>query len=264
MALQTSTLRPGFLVSVKTSVRGNVSYSKQEIESAHIDETGAQKARWETSRVIADPVEQEAAAKARSKAQGLIRAICTQSAFGMLCPETEGENLDKAIVAARKIADEFNATAKLTRVAIYIMTGRIAPDDVEAIKAINSEVRELMERMQDGIARMDVKAVREAASRAKEVGSMLTADSQARVQIAVEAARAAATQIVKAGEVAGLEIDKVAIAKITEMRTAFLDLDGEGKPIEAPKASAASLDLEPVKPIGPVSFIEKSQPAEID
>src|SRR6185369_16210882 len=190
--------------------------------------------------------------------------ICTQSAFGLLCPENEGEKLEKAIVAARVTADEFNATAKLTRVSIYIMTGRIAPDDVEAIKAINSEVSELMERMQASIAKMDVKGIREAASKAKEIGSMLTADSQARVQIAVDTARAAATQIVKAGEVAGLEIDQIAIAKITEMRTAFLDLDGEGKPIQAPTASAAALDFEPAKPIGPVSFIEKSQPAEID
>ncbi len=43
-----------------------------------------------------------------------------------------------------ELADEFNATARLTRLYVNVIAGRIAPDDVEAVKAINSEVRDLL------------------------------------------------------------------------------------------------------------------------
>lgn len=263
MTLQNQTLRPGFLVSLSTSCRGNVSYQKTELEGAHLIEgTGEQKARWETTRLISDAAEHERATKARSEAARKIRSVCTHSAFGLLCPETDSEKLESAIKAAREIAEAFNETAKLSRVTVYVMTGRIAADDVEAVKAINGEIRDLMDSMQDGIKRLDVKAIREAASRAKEIGAMLPADAQARVQIAVETARAAATNLVKAGETAAKEVDQSAIRKITDMRTAFLDLDADGKPVEAPKAEARGVDFEPA--VKGSTFIERSQPVEIE
>lgn len=264
MALQNQTLRPGFLVSLKTSCRGNVSYQKQEIETAHlVEETGAQKARWETTRLISDAAEHERAVKARSEAARKIRAVCTHSAFGLLCPESDAEKLEAAIKAAREIAEAFNETAQLSRVTVYVMTGRIAADDVEAVKAINGEIRDLMDSMQDGIQRLDVKAIRDAATRAKEIGAMLPPDAQARVQIAVETARQAATNLVKAGEAAAREVDQSALRKITEMRTAFLDLDSDGNPVAAPAAEARGVDLD-VAPVKAGTFIERSQPREVE
>ncbi len=46
MPIQSTTLRPGLLVSFKTSIRGNVSYTKKTLESEHITDDGAQEARW--------------------------------------------------------------------------------------------------------------------------------------------------------------------------------------------------------------------------
>lgn len=264
MTLNTSTLRPGFLVSLRTSVTGIVSYDKKPLETEGDAEEGVSKTRWETERTIADVAEHELATKTRNSAARAIRSVCTQSAFGLLCPEADADKLAKAISKAREAADAFNMTARLGRIAIYVITGRIAADDVEALRAINSEVRGLMEEMQDGIKRLDVKAVREAASKAKEVGAMLSPDAQARVQIAVETARQAAKTIAQSGEAAAQEIDTSAIAKITDMRTAFLDLDSNGQPIAAPAAQARAVDFEPAKPAKAVSFIERSQPPELD
>jgi hypothetical protein len=47
MTIKTSTLRPGYLVSLKTSVRGNVKYSKVNLES-QTTEDGVAVAKWET------------------------------------------------------------------------------------------------------------------------------------------------------------------------------------------------------------------------
>lgn len=240
--MQSTTLRPGLLVSLKTAIHGNVTYSKRVIEDEHLTEAGQEQATWETQRVISNPVEHERAKKARSKASALVRGVCAASAFGLLCPENKADDLAAAIGEARKVADEFNATAELSNISVYVITGRVAPDDVEAVKAINSEVRDLLSDMSQGVRDLDVKVIRDAANRARELGSMLSPDSEARVRIAIDSARDAARKIVKAGETAAREIDMGAVRKITEMRTTFLDLDEIGE-VQAPQAAGRAIDL---------------------
>jgi hypothetical protein len=152
--------------------------------------------------------------------------------------------LDAAVAQAHELIDAFNASASLTRVALYVIAGHVAADDAEAAKAIASEVKDLMDAMSKGIENADVATIREAAAKAKSVGQMLTPDMQARVQIAVDVARQAAKKIVKAGEQAAQEIDRVTIRKIVELRTAFLDLDG-GTEVAAPTEQGRTLDLAP-------------------
>lgn len=243
-SIKASTLRPGLLVSLKTSLTGNVAYQRLITERDHTTADGKRKEKWETERTINDPVEHEAAVKVRGKVSSLIRGVCAHSAFGLLCPEGDADKLDSAVREARELCEAFNSVAKLTRVSVYVIAGRIAPDDVEAVKAINSEMRDLMSAMENGIKNLDAKMVREAANKARSVGMMLSPEMQARVQLAIDTARASARQIVKAGEQASLEIDKRAIRKIREQRTAFLDLD-EGKEIAAPQQSATAVDFEP-------------------
>ena len=225
MTLQTLTLRPGLLVSLKTSLTGNVSYQKTILESEHKTEGGAAVERWETERTVTDPVEHEAGKKARGKARSIISAICSKSAFGLLCPENKADELEKAIATARGLAGEFNTGAKFSRILVYVIAGRIAADDVEAVKAINSEICELILAMEIGIQSLDVSVIREAADDAKQLTQMLTKPNQVRLQIAIDTARKVAREIVKAGESAAIEIDNAAIRKLREVRSAFLDVD---------------------------------------
>jgi hypothetical protein len=251
--LKTSTLRPGLLVSLKTSLRGNVAWDRQDIERERLNSDGALQAKWETERTISDPVEYEAACKIRNKASSLIRSICAHSAFGLLCPEADADKLSAAIQEAQALTAAFNSVAKLTRISVYVMTGRIAADDVEAMKAINSEMRDLMSMMQEGINNLDKKTIDEAVRKARSVGMMLSPDLQARVQIAVDAAKQTALKIGKAGEQAAQEIDKRAIRMIAEQRTAFLDLD-EAAEIAAPRDSGRAIDLTPDEDVSKAEF----------
>jgi hypothetical protein len=248
MAINSSTLRPGLLVGLSTEVKGGVSYVKQDIEAEHILKSGAKRAKWETEKTIDDPEEYERAQKARNKVRSLIGSACARSAFGYLCPEADVDRLEAAISEARKVADDFNASAKGCRVSVYVITGTIAPDDVKAVQAINSEVRELLDRMTEGLEQLDVDKVRDAASRARSVGQMLSPLAQERIQGAIEVARAEARKIVAAGETAALEIDAAAIRTVAEARTAFLDLD-EQREIAAPTAEKRAIDFEP-SPLG--------------
>lgn len=240
--LSTSTLRPGLLVSLKTSTRGNVKYDRRDIEREKANAKGKSHSKWETERTIEDVKEYEAAQKARSAASAVIRHVCSASAFGLLCPESNIDELKSAVDEANGIIAAFNETANLTRVSLYVLSARVAQDDVQAMRAINSEISDLLKKMQDGVKNLDVKSIREAAGKARGLGQMLTQDAQVKVQFAIDAARKAARQMVKSGEQAANEIDQKALRQITESRTAFLDLD-EAKEIAKPKARGRAVDL---------------------
>lgn len=244
MSIQATTLRPGLLVSLSTRVVGNVSYRKNVIEPEHITAEGTQQARWETERTVTDPEEHETSKKVRGKCRSMITGTCAKSAFGLLCPLDKQENLERAIVDARRLAEQFNETAQIARIEIYAITGRIAQDDVEAVRAISSEVRDLLDAMADGVRNLEPQAIRDAANAARNLGTMLTPAASERIQVAIDTARRVARDIVKAGEQASIEVDVLAIAKITEARTSFLDI-GDAVDIATPEAEARAVDLAP-------------------
>jgi len=260
MTIKTSTLRPGLLVSLRTILSGNVSYQTQTIEAEHATDDGQRRAKWETLKTVTDPEEHEAGKVARGKARSAVSRVCSWSAFGLLCPEANAAELEAAIADARKTADAFNEGAKVTRLSVYVLTGRIAADDVEAAKAINSEVRELLDTMARGVSGLDPEAIREAANRARGLGQMLNPETEARLRVAIEAARNVARQIVKAGESAAIEVDRLALRKIAESRTAFLDLS-DADEIAAPVASGRAVDLEAPAPDDDEPEAEAEAPA---
>ena len=243
MTIRHSTLRPGLLVGLGTSLTGNVKYDRLDLENDLTD--NVERTKWETTREIADVAEFEAAKKAQSKASSIIRGVCVKSKHGLLCPEANREQLDKAISEAEAVIDEFNRTATLTRAEVNVIVGHIASDDEQAMKRINREIVQLIERMREGVANMDVKVIRDAANKARDVGNMVTPEAQVRIQFAVDAARSVARGIVKAGEGAALEVDKLAIRKIMEQRTAFLDLSGPVETAAPDVQTARSIELAP-------------------
>lgn len=252
--LKVSTIRPGFLVSLKTSVRGGVEYRRTDLaapEAAAPD--GAAVARWETTKITIDPAEVERASKARGKARSVVASVCSASAFGMLCPEDRGADLARAIEEARGVAAAFNATATHTTIGVYVLAGRIAASDEEAARAIASEVRELLESMRDGIAGADVERIREAANKARALGSMLSDEAAGKVSKAIEAARSAAREITrrveKGGETAAKVVESIRLDEINAARFAFLDLETPtGAPADPSPVPAAALDLSPALP----------------
>jgi len=241
--IKTSTIRPGLLVALKTTVSGNVHYHKQELGTEI--EGDAEIVKWETERTIKDPKEFKAAGQVRMKARGLISSVCATSTFGLLCPESNAGKLAEAIRKAHELADAFNQKASVTRVNVNVIAGRVASDDVEATRAINGEVRELLQRMETGLKTMNVEEIRDAAKRAKALSSIVAPGANDKLQAAIDVAREAAKKLVKAGETAAREVDKEAIKSLKASRTAFLDIDEEAAPVTPKKAKAKgrALDL---------------------
>lgn len=265
--IRQTTLRPGYLVSLKTKITGdNVDYQKTDIVEEHVTTDGQLIAEWNTQKTIVDAKEYEAALVVRNKARSLIVGICSRSEFGLLCPEDKVEALDRAVADATKAVADFNFTSRLTEVECYVVKGRIATDDQQAVRAINNEVRGLLAAMEDGIVRFDVKAIREAAGRAKKLGAMLTPEAQAKINETLTAVRSVATKINAAGEEAAQEVDDTVLAKLREARTSFLDLDDAAEIVE-PAAEGRGVDLDPSIEddlLGPAPTAAKAAELEFD
>lgn len=227
----TTTIRPGLLVALSSSLDGGVTYERVDLDAGQIADGVAAVARWETTRVIADPAEHERASQARSRATAEIRKVCSSTAFGLLCPESLESELDAAIARARAIVAQHNATAKHTRIDVRAFKGRVAATDVEAARAIGSEVASLIGGMNAAIDRLDPKAIRDVADKAREMSAMLSPDLSEKVSEAIKAARSAARQIVKrvekGGEEAAVVLADIQRGNIERARLAFLDLSDE-------------------------------------
>lgn len=233
------TIRPGLLIALKSSVTGGVYYERVDLDR------DARRSKWETTRIVTDPEEHDRAVKTRAKALAEVRAVCSTSAFGLLCPEDKEAELDAAIARAQAIRAEHNASATSVRVEIYALKGRIASTDEEAAKAIGSEVKEMISAMSAGIDKLDPKAIREAATRAKELSAML-ADGQAETMtLAIEQARRAARQIVarveKGGEIAAIVLADIQRGAIERARMTFLDLSEETSQPSGPALPAINV-----------------------
>jgi hypothetical protein len=262
--MRVSTIRPGLLVSLKTSVRGGVTYTRRDLATetaaGAVETEAAAAARavvstWETTRTIVDAEEHRRAIETRGRVRSVISRECIGSSFGLLCPQARETELQGAITEAQRIAAEFNATARHCRIDVYTLTGRVASDDVQAARAIGAEVRELVASMQAGIMAADPGAIREAANKARELAGMLAPEVAGNVSEAIEAARKAAREIVrrveKDGERAADVVQSLRLDAFDGSRFAALDLDDGPAAAPAPvmPAESRAVDLDTAEEI---------------
>lgn len=241
--MQVSVIRPGSLVSLKTTIRGGVSYARRDVVPVHA-EGAAEVSTWETTRQVADAEEHRAAVEVRGRCRTLIVRHCAQSSFGLLCPMTNESALQSAIIEAQQLADEFNRGATYSRIEVFALLGRIADNDLQAARAIGAEVRDLVAAMERGIKAADPEAIREAANKARQLSGMLDPAVSGAVSDAIKAARSAAREIVrrveKDGERAADVVAGLQLEALDRARFAVLDIEPATVDSEAAEPSAAA------------------------
>lgn len=220
-------VRPGLLVALSTQIKGGVSYVRNDKGTER--EGAAECRQWETIQTTTDKEEHERAKQARNAGRSAVARVCVQTPFGLVCPVDREADLQRAIDDAGASVREFNQTAQYSRVELFAIVGRIAANDAEAARAILGDVREALDGMRAGIKDLDPDAVREAASRARQIGRMLDDAQGERVTEAVNAARRAAREIAKAVEDGAANVAEFKLGTNTEpldsLRFAFLDVD---------------------------------------
>ena len=239
---------PGLLVNLNSSVRGNTSYYKDQLENPHLVAGGEERSKWETTKIVIDPDEQKAAEKVRDKCRSLIRSVCSSSSkFGLLCPNERKDELIERVAEARVLAADFNREAVYTHVDVNIFWGVVAQDDVQAAQAVVDTVTDLMAKMQTGLAELDAKKVRAICDETVQLKQILTPDARSTTDIAIRTARSACNRIVAAGEAVVKEIDRNAIRTIGMARTSFLDIDYDDDiVVTAPAGNGRALEMEAI------------------
>ena len=259
------TLRPGYLVMLSSSVQGGVNYSRTDLEA----KSGY--ARWETSKTIDDPDEHAQAEKVRGKARGLIVRECSKTPFGLLCAKDNERALDLAEAEAKSLCDDFNKTARFSRISVRTLRGTLEQNDARAAKAIVGEISSLIEEMSAGIKNTDPDAIRDAMSKAKQMSAILSAEKSeavtAAIAVAKKAADAISRRVLKNGEDAAKVIAEIKMADLDTARMAFLDLDDDAVVEDLP-AEARAVEIDetdaPTEAVEVSGRVVEYDPAEVE
>lgn len=231
------TIQPGYLLSLKTSVRGGVSYARQDLPT---DVAGQE--RWETIKSTVDPDEHKRATKLRGRCSSRIRAISIKTSFGLFITEDRLKRLNEILAEIRADVREFNNGAQASRVGVWCVKGKVAATDEEAARGIASDVVDLLAQMDAGIKDLDVEAIRNAATQARQVLGALSPEQQKIATAAVDAARDAAStiarRILKKSEDAAVVLQSIDAGAISAARMAFLDMEGASSEAAAEVAAA--------------------------
>jgi hypothetical protein len=268
MTIQTTSLGASYLVFCRSELKGNVRSTHTQLTEETLAADGSASESWETLRTVKNVDEHKRALVERSAARWAISKSCVSLSFGLVCPTSKREELEKGIEEARRIVEAFNATATHDKLRLTVMVGEVKSNDQEAIRAIRNEVADLVAELQVAINNLDTKAISTITSRAKNVSKLLDEDGSKLVQGAIEAARAIRKDIVKAGEVASVAIDEEQLKVLERARVAFVDLNETAAPIEtAPEVAGRAIDLEPEAlpdelPTAPGRQIDFDAPAE--
>ena len=95
--------------------------------------------------------------------------------------------------------------------------GRVARDDVEAVRAINGEVRDLMLAMERGLKNLDVETVREAANKARSLAGMLSPEAAEKAQVAIAVAHVGRTADRQGRETGAVAVDEAVLRRYREV-----------------------------------------------
>lgn len=250
--MSTIMIRPGYLVHLKATISGGVSYNAVELE--HETEGNEDRRKIMTEVVTSDVVEHKKALEIRSQARSMIERQCIRTNFGPICPpDPESKaRLDEAIRQARKLVRDANTGFVFTRVNIYALAGQMASTDAEAIRSIGSEVASLINEMNEAVDKLDPDAMRDAANRANRIVKLLGDDQKAMVDEAIKqvrkAARVVTSRIAKKGEEAAIVARDIQRGAIERARIAFLDMDEDaaapapGEELPAVQTRAIDMD----------------------
>jgi hypothetical protein len=262
MSINVRTVRPGYIIGLKTEITGNVTYQRVDLSPNDDDDDAGDDAsestlemtsegdapevkvtRWKTTKIVENPDELERATKVRGMARSLIERLCFKTTLGLMCKLEQKPALDAAEDKAQELVREFNRTATITRIWFGVVPSVIESDSERATANIMREAGRLIVEMDAGIKEFDPEKIKKAAAKARQLSGMLGDEQQSKLNSAVDQARKASRTIVKRieteGEDRAIVMMDIQRGQIESARIAFLDMSGESNAVEALPATDA-------------------------
>lgn len=264
-------LKPGYMVALATKIDPPPTYRKTNEATDHA--SAVEVRSWEAEVTVQLPEEYDRAKKVRGRARSLMTGACIVTPFHVLmCPTDRVGQLDAAEAEARRIVEEFNASATFYRVDLQTFRGTVEEDSTRAAQAVGEEVRSLLDSMERSIRLGDVKAARDAAVQAKSISRLLEGAEAEKVSLAVRSLRQLAREVVDKVQGQAEELLEVVteerLRPIAAARMVFLDPEQVAAEVPSPAASreeiGAYLDAMQAGfeagPVGSEEFAEAAAP----
>jgi len=191
-------LQPGWLVINDTHIHGCTNYTAKNRREHRM---GARlEGEWETEKTVIDVDEQKAVYKAGGQVIGCIAKVGYYTVAGTFVPYHKEAELTEALIQARQILHDYNATAKHTRLAGDFIVLQITGDNSVVAESIWRRVRDAMDDLDAAIESADVKKIRRTLTNAKRIDEMLPAAQAQHLRQAFDGARKIATVISKSSD----------------------------------------------------------------
>lgn len=204
-------LRPGFLVCFSTRVENGVEHLKSQVREEVLPD-GAVRKEWQAATIIHDPEEFKAVSVLRSRVRNIMKGVTTNTGFALMCPREDEQRLSAAITEMDALALGWNETSKVYKLRVSTVLAEIAENKADAIKAIKSEVVDLLARMEAATRAGSVRDIRAAANEAAQKVALLDLESEDgddEIAQALAVARGVARKIVKRVEKGGEDLAAV-------------------------------------------------------
>jgi hypothetical protein len=156
--LQVNKVNPGILLVEKVTIQGGVFYEKEE-EASYFDDDSEVR-EWKTIARVPSVKEYKKAQSLRSKFYQESRSQCVKTPIGLVCKESDKQELLDTINQIKQWQEEFNREAETCSIHSYYAFFRIEEDNHGTAKILLSTVSEVAAEVESLIRRDDLKTLK--------------------------------------------------------------------------------------------------------
>ena len=199
-------LKPGWLVIADIHNHGCSHYSHSG-RREDVDENRVLRGEWHTEKRVDNIDEHKAVANIMYKATRLIARCGWDVYAGTYVPLEKKEELQEALIEARKMINLHNATSRFTRISGGFLSFLITGDNGAVAHAVINQAQRALTQLKESIETADVKGIREALRKGKRLEDMFEASQSDKLKQAFAEAKKTARSIVKISNMKGEELD---------------------------------------------------------
>ncbi len=200
-------LKPCYLLGVRCSVHGGLSYKRSDEDVT--TEGEQEEATWTTERVIANKTEYRKAQALRNQIKRSMANLGVPGDLGIICASESLAEIEQAYRKWAVKVDKFNLSAEFSRMKFRVARFKIEGENELALKDMLDDLRDTMDALQKAVASADYKGIRSVVTQLRGYDMMLPEAEADYLKRAVVNARAQARDIRKSLEKRGEDLKVV-------------------------------------------------------
>jgi hypothetical protein len=153
-------INPCLLVLDKIRVDRAVSYDREELDT-RMNDDGSEDKEWKTRRHYKNRAETERANQLYNQLRYKLRAVCTATEIGFLCPESKEADLRRVIDECKQMVEEANTGFTHCNVRLRIVCTRIEPSNTDGVEMLKETIRDMTNEVRNALGDFDAKKAKQ-------------------------------------------------------------------------------------------------------